>query len=98
MDLEIDVPQPDPRPGFYYVSALPGIGERKDKYWLLAGPWPTHAEALAQVQSVWDYACRIDPVNAAWKAFGTCRLETASPSRLGVETKTWTKLDSNTQV
>lgn len=79
----------DDRSGHYYVSVLPGLGEIKDKYWLLAGPWPTHVEALAQVQAVWDYARRIDPVGAEWKAFGTCRLEEAKPSKLGANERAW---------
>lgn len=82
--------QPDLRPGHYYVSALPGTGEALDgHYWLLAGPWPTHAEALAQVRAVWDYALRADPVNAEWKRYGTCRLEEATASRLGCDPVTW---------
>lgn len=79
----------DDRPGYYYVSALPGLGEVKDKYWLLAGPWLTHAEALAQVQPVWDYARRRDPVGSEWKAFGTCRLEEAKASKLGTNDQVW---------
>jgi hypothetical protein len=90
-----DKQKPDSRPGHYYVSALPGVGEAKDRYWLLAGPWPTHAEALAQVRPVWDYALRIDPVGATWKSFGTCRLEVvdgveAAPSKLGNDAAVWT--------
>jgi hypothetical protein len=85
---------PDTRPGHYYVSALPGVGEVKDKYWLLAGPWPTHAEALAQVRPVWDYALRVDTVGATWKSFGTCRREIidgveAAPSKLGSDARKW---------
>lgn len=80
---------PDTRPGHYYVSALPGTGEVKDRYWLLAGPWPTHAEALAQVRAVWDYALRADPVNAEWKRYGTCRLEESVTTRLGCDPTKW---------
>lgn len=87
---------PDTRPGHYYVSALPGVGEVKDgRYWLLAGSWPTHAKALAQVRPVWDYCLRVDPVGATWKSYGTCRLEvvegeTAKPSKLGSDAAVWT--------
>lgn len=87
MPADDDAQQPDTRAGSYYVSARDG-----DRYWLLAGPWPTHAEALAQVEPVWEHARRVDPVGSEWKAFGTCRLEpdgTSSPSVLGVDPEAW---------
>lgn len=87
-----DEQQPDSRPGRYYISVLPGIGERKDKYWRMAGPWSKHTEALEQVKSVWDYCRDVDPVGTEWKAFGTCRVppENVAPtSKLGSDPTAW---------
>ena len=90
--LVIEFPQdteqkPDLQPDNYYVSARDG-----DKYWLLAGPWPTHAEALAQVQAVWDHCRRVDPIGAEWKAYGTCRRpldDITQASKLGTDPASW---------
>lgn len=62
---------PDPRPGFYYVSAIDGARRA-----LVRGPWvDDHAGALAAVD-----ACRraaADRDGRTWfYAFGTCRSET----------------------
>ena len=43
--------QPDTQPGRYYVTAIDG-----PRRYFLAGPWPTHGEALAQVEAVRRYA------------------------------------------
>lgn len=69
----------DPRPGNYYVSVI-DQGRRA----LLAGPWPTHAEALAQVDAVRVKACELDP-RGCWYAFGTARLpdDDSVPIRYG---------------
>lgn len=62
--------QPDPRPGFYYVSVVRGSDCR-----LLRGPFVNdHAGALAAVEAAKAEACRLDP-RAHWYAFGTCRLD-----------------------
>jgi hypothetical protein len=84
---ETDEQKPDLRPGNYYVSARDA-----GNYWLLAGPWNTHAEALAQVKAVWDHCRRADPIRAEWKAYGTCRRsleDIAQASILGSDPKDW---------
>lgn len=63
-----DEQAPDPRPGNYYVSVIDGPRRA-----LLAGPWPTHAAALAMVDTVRELAVQIDP-KAHFYAFGTARL------------------------
>ena len=92
MSDEATTQSPDPRPGHYYVSVLPGIGERKDKYWLMAGPFAAHTEALAQVQPVWDHCRAVDPIGSEWKSFGTCRVpvdDAAPTSILGSDPAKW---------
>lgn len=71
--------QPDPRTGNYYVSVIDGARVAR-----LAGPWPTHREALDQVPAVRAKACEIDP-RGHWYAFGTCRLpdDDSVPIRAG---------------
>ncbi len=49
----------------YYVSAIDGT-----RRYLIAGPWPTHAEALAKVDAVRTAADAIDP-RAWFMAWGT---------------------------
>lgn len=70
---------PDPRPGAYYVSVIDGPRRA-----LLAGPWPTHAEALAMVETVRTKACELDG-RGHWYAFGTARLpnDDSVPIRAG---------------
>lgn len=64
-----DTPQtPDPRPGNYYVSAIDG-----PRTALLLGPFPTHQQALDEVDTGRDMACDLDP-RAHFYAFGTCRM------------------------
>lgn len=53
---------------FYFVSCVETDGRRRKS--LLAGPYDTHAEALAQVDNVSHMASETDP-RAAWYAFGT---------------------------
>lgn len=85
MDLEVEAAaqQPDPRPGFYYVSAI----DNRDRSYRIAGPWLTHQEALDQVEPVRRYAAELSP-QSVWYKWGTSRLETAEPSRLGVGVQT----------
>lgn len=71
-------PEPDTRPGPYYVSALDG-----PRTALVAGPFPTHAEALSWVDRARTAAGEVDP-KAVWYAFGTCRIDDASYARPGV--------------
>ncbi len=60
----------DERPGFYYVSIIDG------KRWgLLAGPYTSHQDAIAAVKPAKDAAYRVNPADAAFASFGTCRLE-----------------------
>lgn len=87
-----DAQQPDERPGHYFVSAFdPDKGVRAG-YFLLAGPWPDHAQALAQVETVRRYAERVDGSGkATWMAYGTCRAEVddTRASRLGSDPAAW---------
>lgn len=64
---------PDTRPGLYYVSATEGR-----RYSLLLGPYPTHAEALEQVDVARLECIARDP-RAVWWAYGTCRLPPDHP-------------------
>lgn len=61
---------PDPRPGFYYVSAVDG--PRRS---LVRGPFSTHAEALERVEDTRRLVEERDP-RAHWYAWGTARSET----------------------
>lgn len=63
---------PDPRPGDYFVSVVDGRRRA-----LLAGPYPTHADALGAVPEVREIAKRLDP-RAFYYAFGTARLPEGS--------------------
>lgn len=75
LDIKIDT-----RPGCYYVSALDG-----PRSWLIAGPWPTHREALDAVKAVKSKAERLDD-RSQWMAWGTARteIEDIRPTPLGV--------------
>jgi hypothetical protein len=77
--------QPDPQPGRYYVTAIDGA-----KPYFLAGPWPTHAEALAQVAAVRLFAELTDP-RAVWMAYGTARqpLDGEAITALGSNPQKW---------
>ncbi len=55
--------------GNYYVSAIDG-----PSYWLLAGPYLTHAEALALVDRV-KALCHDNHPRSFFYSFGTCRSE-----------------------
>ena len=59
---------PDPQPGAYYVSVVDA-----DRKALLAGPFDTHAEALALVEPTRKVANELDP-KSHFYGFGTCRL------------------------
>lgn len=66
--MNADIDLIDARPGAYYVSVIDG-----NRRALLAGPWPTHREALAMVDTV--SAGIIDKwPEAHWYAFGTARV------------------------
>lgn len=71
--------EPDPRPGFYYVSVIDGARRA-----ILRGPWvDNHRGALDAVDSVRREADRVDP-RAVWYAFGTLRsVRHLGPGALG---------------
>lgn len=60
---------PDTKPGPYYVSAIDA-----GRVFLLAGPYPLHATALALVNRVRDIACDNSP-KGIWMNYGTVRKE-----------------------
>lgn len=61
----------DPRPGNYYVSAIDG-----QRSYLVAGPWPSHAQALDKVREVMDFAIENDRSGRAhFMSWGTTRSE-----------------------
>lgn len=60
----------DDRPGFYYVSIIDG-----DRFGLLAGPYPSHREALDMVQPARQASYRVNSAQSSFSGFGTCRLE-----------------------
>lgn len=62
------LPEPDDRPGYYYVSVRDG-----HRWSLLYGPFGRHADALAAVEATRRAAERLD-ARAVWYAFGTARL------------------------
>jgi hypothetical protein len=62
-------PESCPPDGRYYVSAIDGPG-----YYLMAGPYPTHAAALADVDKVKDISQEKD-AKAFWMSWGTCRVK-----------------------
>lgn len=66
------------QPMGFYVSAIDG-----PKYWLLAGPYQTHAEALADVTRATHIALDAPGGEAlAFARFGTCRAPADKPGRL----------------
>lgn len=59
-------------PGDYFVSAIDG-----NQYWLMAGPYASHAEALEAVDGAKRIANEHD--GRAWfMGWGTCRLDCGS--------------------
>lgn len=63
----------DTAPGPYYVSVVRDAAKGAVDCRLLAGPFATHAEALAKVERCREVACDIDP-RAHWYGFGTVRM------------------------
>jgi len=59
----------DPQPGNYYVSVKDG-----QRVGLLAGPFKTHAEALAMADRAKAKANEVNPWSA-FMAFGTLRMK-----------------------
>lgn len=77
----------DPRPGYYYVTvrrparrAQPGqlASEKETRY--IAGPFPTHQEALDRVGPVSSWAGTYDPQSSFYE-WGTARCEAFHPLR-----------------
>lgn len=67
----------DARPGWYYVSVMDG-----PRTALVAGPWPTHAEACAALPSVKHVAYEVD-VRSWFYAWGTARMRPCVKPRVG---------------
>jgi hypothetical protein len=63
----------DPRPGRYYVTVRDG-----PQVGLLAGPFPTHQQALDLVPAVRDLACQVN-TRAWFYAYGTSRVHDGEP-------------------
>ena len=83
--------QPDSRPGRYYVTAIDG-----DRRYFLAGPWPEHTQALAQVDAVRRFSEPTDP-RAVWMSYGTARQPLHGEpikSALGSDPKAWAQKGS----
>jgi len=60
-----------PESGGYYVSAVDG-----PNWWKMAGPYPNHAAALADVNLARDLANKHDRSGRAWfMSWGTVRVE-----------------------
>jgi hypothetical protein len=53
----------------YFVSAMDG-----NRFWLMAGPFPSHPEALEMVNVVNAMACDLDP-RACFFAWGTVAMK-----------------------
>ena len=62
-------PEDTVNPGPFYVTATLG-----DRYWLMRGPFETHAEALDAVRETMQKARELD-ARAEWMAWGTSRLD-----------------------
>lgn len=63
---------------FYYVSAIDGT-----RKYLIAGPYPTHADALSKVGSVRQEAEEID-ARAVFMAWGTAGSDEEIKTPMGV--------------
>ena len=60
----------------YFVSVMDG-----SKRGILAGPYDTHAAALARVDAVRHTVEILDPIRSPFWAFGTCGVERTIPVR-----------------
>lgn len=65
-----DAQQPDPRPGWYYVTAYDAERPAGRRHAFLAGPYRQHAHALRDCRRASDMAIDRDPW-LAFAAFGT---------------------------
>lgn len=83
-ERHVCTPETCPEPGRYYVTA---IDADRVRYHYMAGPYRTHAEALANVRPMLLLADRHDP-RAWWMAWGTARhTDTSKPAPLAVLVK-----------
>ncbi len=70
--------QPDPRPGYYYVTAYDRERRPGNQYAFLAGPYREHAHALRDLRAASDAAIARDPW-LAFAAFGTSGIHDPAP-------------------
>ena len=73
-----DAQQPDPRPGWYYVTAYDSARRPGNQYAFLAGPYRHHADALRDLRAASDAAIARDPW-LAFAAFGTSGIHDPRP-------------------
>ena len=73
-----DAQQPDPRPGYYYVTAYDSARPAGRRYAFLAGPYRCHAHALRDLRAASDLAIQHDPW-LAFVAFGTSGIHDPAP-------------------
>lgn len=73
-----DAQQPDPRPGWYYVTAYDSARRPGNQYAFLAGPYRCHAHALRDARAASDAAIARDPW-LAFAAFGTSGIHDPRP-------------------
>ena len=73
-----DAQQPDPRPGWYYVTAYDSARRPGNQYAFLAGPYRQHAHALRDLRAASDAAIARDPW-LAFAAFGTSGIHDPAP-------------------
>jgi len=75
-----DAQQPDPRPGWYYVTAYDAERRPGNRYAFLAGPYRCHAHALRDLRAASDMAIARDPW-LAFAAFGTSGIHDPAPGQ-----------------
>ena len=63
----------DDEPGDYFVSVIDA-----DRFAFALGPYPTHAEALANVERGRKIVAEKYPVKAHWYSYGTSRMDAGS--------------------
>lgn len=78
--------EPVAKKEYYYVSAIDPFNTARRG--LLAGPWPTHAEALAQVESVKAHAVQTTE-RGCWMAYGTAGSDEKLSTPLGSDPAKW---------
>lgn len=71
-----------------YTGAFVREVQNSTRRGVLAGPFSTHEAALAQVDSVREYAYKHDP-RAHWMAFGTAGSDEKLETPLGSDPAKW---------